>query len=59
MSENQLLALVSLILVLIIVLRGRGRHIAPGKILPYIAIWLAVFAALGLFYSLFGPFGNF
>ncbi len=60
MTENQLLALVSSILVLIIVLRGRGRHVLrQGGLLPKIAIWLALFAAAGFIYHLFGPFGNF
>lgn len=60
MTENQLLALVSSILVLIILLRGRGRHVLrEGGLLPKIALWLAIFAAIGLVYHLFGPFGNF
>jgi len=55
MTENQILAAVSSVLVLILLLRGRGRLPREGLV-PKIAIWLAIFAAVGLFYHLFGPF---
>jgi predicted RND superfamily exporter protein len=57
MTENQIMSLVLLVLVLVLVLRT--RRLPREGILPKIAIWLAIFAALGLFYSIFGPFGNF
>lgn len=55
MTENQILALISSILVLILLLRG-GRLPREG-LLPKIAIWLAIFAAVGLAYKFFGPGG--
>jgi hypothetical protein len=53
MTENQILALISSVLVLILVLRG-ARFPRQG-LLPQIAAWLAIFAAIGLAYSFFGP----
>lgn len=58
MTESQLLALVSGILVLIIVLRS-GRRLPREGLLWKTALWLAIFLAIGLFYSWFGPFENF
>ncbi|MFV3131116.1 hypothetical protein [Niveispirillum sp. KHB5.9] len=55
MTENQILALISSVLVLILVLRGRAGAIPREGLLPKIAIWLAIFAAVGLAYKFFGP----
>lgn len=54
MTENQILALISSVLVLILVLRG--ARLPRDGLLAKTAIWLAVFGALGLFYTFFGPF---
>ncbi len=53
MTENQILALISSVLVLILVLR-RFRLPREG-LLPQIAIWLAIFALVGVSYKFFGP----
>lgn len=53
MTENQILALISSVLVLILVLRG--ARLPRQNLLPQIALWLAIFAAVGLAYSFFGP----
>lgn len=53
MTENQILALISSVLVLILVLRG-ARFPRQG-LLPQIAVWLLIFALVGLSYKFFGP----
>ncbi|MBP7340535.1 hypothetical protein [Niveispirillum sp.] len=53
MTENQILALISSVLVLILVLR-RFR-LPRERLLPQIAIWLAIFALVGVSYKFFGP----
>lgn len=53
MTENQILALISSVLVLILLLRG--SRLPRKGLLPQIAIWLAIFALVGVSYKLFGP----
>ncbi|WP_165772084.1 hypothetical protein [Niveispirillum lacus] len=53
MTENQILALISSVLVLILLLRG--SRLPNRGVLPQIAIWLAIFALLGLSYKVFQP----
>jgi hypothetical protein len=53
MTENQILALISSVLVLILVLRG-ARFPRQG-LLPQIVVWLLIFALIGLSYKFFGP----
>ena len=53
MTENQILALIASLLVLFLVLRG--NRLPREGLLPKIAIWLAIFAAIGLAYKFFGP----
>ncbi|MFY8092361.1 MAG: hypothetical protein ACOVN0_02660 [Niveispirillum sp.] len=53
MTENQILALISSVLVLILLLRG--ARLPTRGMLPQIAIWLAVFALFGLGYKIFNP----
>ncbi|GGE50044.1 hypothetical protein [Niveispirillum cyanobacteriorum] len=53
MTENQILALISSVLVLILVLRG-ARFPRQG-LLPQIVVWLLIFALVGLSYKFFGP----
>lgn len=53
MTENQILALISSILVLILVLRS--NRLPREGLLTKIALWLAIFAAVGLAYKFFGP----
>jgi hypothetical protein len=56
MTETQLMALVSS-LALLIFLLSRNWHRFPREgLLWKIALWLAIFLGVGLFYKLFGPF---
>ncbi|WP_153202744.1 hypothetical protein [Niveispirillum sp. SYP-B3756] len=56
MTENQLLALVSSVMVLAFLLFRNGRSFPREGLLWKIALWLAIFLGVGLFYQLFGPF---
>ncbi|KPF85880.1 hypothetical protein IP70_10655 [alpha proteobacterium AAP38] len=53
MTENQILALISSVLVLILLLRG--VRLPRQGLLPQIVVWLLIFALVGLSYKFFGP----
>ncbi len=53
MTENQILALISSVLVLILVLRG--ARLPRQGLLPQIVVWLLIFGLVGLSYKFFGP----
>ncbi|ACJ00740.1 MULTISPECIES: hypothetical protein [Rhodospirillales] len=57
MTESQWMSLVYALALLVLLVPAFLRLRMPGQVLlRNIALWLAAFAALGLIYSLFGPF---
>jgi hypothetical protein len=56
MTENQLMALVSSLALLAFLLFRNWRSFPREGLLWKIALWLAIFLSVGLFYKAFGPF---
>lgn len=56
MTENQILALVSSLAVLFLLLSRNWHRFPREGVLWKIALWLAIFLGVGLFYKVFGPF---
>jgi CHASE2 domain-containing sensor protein len=56
MTENQILALVSSLAVLFFLISRNWRSFPREGLLWKIALWLAIFLGVGLFYTAFGPF---